>query len=98
MLPAQLCVSHFLQLHLRSMHMLSLKERIELLENDLKASPPAFTMTADLPFAIFRYDPDPRNEDEGEWRMRKEIVHLATRVHNATNKDIHIVSRTVFLA
>lgn len=76
--------------------MLSLKERIELLENDLKASPPAFTMTADLPFAIFRYDPDPRNEDEGEWRMRKEIVHLATRVHNATNKDIHIVSLSQF--
>lgn len=70
--------------------MLSLKERIELLENDLKASPPAFTMTADLPFAIFRYDP--QHPDEDEWRMRKEIQYLCVRVQNATNRKVHTIS------
>jgi hypothetical protein len=69
--------------------MLSLKERIDLLENDLKTSPPAFTMTADLPFALFRYDP--RVSDENEWRMRKEIQNLRIRVQNATNRIIHIL-------
>ena len=69
--------------------MLSLKERIELLENDLRTSPPAFTMTADLPFAIFRYDPS--LSDESEWRMRKEVQHLCTRVQNATNRNVHIL-------
>jgi Domain of unknown function (DUF1788) len=66
--------------------MLSLKERIELLERDLRADPPAFTMSRDLPFAIFRYDP--RHPGEDEWRMRREINHLATRVENATGKKV----------
>ena len=69
--------------------MLSLKERIELLENDLKQNPPAFTMTADLPFAIFRYDPS--LPDENEWRMRREIEHLRIRISNATNREVHIL-------
>jgi hypothetical protein len=69
--------------------MLSLKERIDLLENDLKTSPPAFTMTADLPFALFRYNP--QLPEENEWRMRKEIQNLSTRVQNATNRKIHIL-------
>ena len=34
--------------------MLSLKERIELLENDLKQNPLGFIMSSDLPFALFR--------------------------------------------
>ena len=37
--------------------MSSLKERIELLENDLKAVPPRISVYHDLPFAILRYDP-----------------------------------------
>lgn len=69
--------------------MLSLKERIELLENDLKMSPPAFTMASDLPFAIFRYDPS--LPDEGEWRIRREIQHLSTRVENATGRKVTII-------
>jgi Domain of unknown function (DUF1788) len=71
------------------MLMLSLKERIELLEYDLKMSPPAFTMSSDLPFAIFRYDPS--HPDEGEWRMRREIEHLSTRVENATGRTVTIL-------
>ena len=37
--------------------MSSLKERIELLENDLKAIPSRISVYHDLPFAILRYDP-----------------------------------------
>jgi hypothetical protein len=69
--------------------MLSLKERIDLLENDLKASPAGFVMTMDLPFAIFRYDP--WHPDEGEWRMRREIQNLRVRVENATGRKVHIL-------
>ena len=36
------------------------KERIELLEADLKAVPPRINVYHDLPFAILRYDPDGR--------------------------------------
>ena len=63
--------------------MLSLKERFDLLESDLKASPPAFTMSSDLPFAIFRYDPTE------EWVVRREIQLLATRIKNTTRKNVH---------
>lgn len=70
--------------------MLSLPDRIELLENDMKASPPAFTMTADLPFAIFRYDPD--HPEEGEWRVRRAVQKLAVRIENATGRKVHLLS------
>ena len=69
--------------------MLSLKDRIELLERDLKATPPAFTMSRDLPFAIFRYDPN--HTGEGEWRVRREVNYLATRIHNSTGKKVHVL-------
>jgi Domain of unknown function (DUF1788) len=69
--------------------MLSLKERIELLENDLKLNPPGFIMSSDLPFAIFRYDPS--LPDEGEWKMRREIQNLAVRVENATSRKVHML-------
>lgn len=70
--------------------MLSFKERLDLLEQDLKSTPPAFTMSSDLPFAIFRYDPT--HPHEGEWRVRREIQLLATRVQNATAKQVHLLS------
>jgi hypothetical protein len=70
--------------------MLSFKERLDLLEQDLKATPPAFTMASDLPFAIFRYDPT--HPDEGEWHVRREIHLLATRVQNVTGKHVHALS------
>src|SRR6266567_308374 len=74
----------------RNTPMLSLKDRIELLERDLKSTPPAFTMSRDLPFAIFRYDPNHHGEDE--WRMRREVNYLATRVHNSTGKKVHLLA------
>jgi hypothetical protein len=67
--------------------MLSLKERIELLEADLRANPLGFVMTGDLPFAIFRYDPT--HSDESEWQMRREIENLTVRVENATGRKVH---------
>ena len=54
--------------------MSSLSSRIELLENDLKASPPRISVYKDLPFAIFRYDP------QEEWTLRREARLLATRL------------------
>ena len=54
--------------------MSSLSDRIELLENDLKADPPRISVYHDLPFAIFRYDP------EEEWALRREARLLATRL------------------
>jgi len=69
---------------------LSLKDRISLLEADLEASPPAFVMSRDLPFAIFRYDPN--DAGETEWKMREEINRLATRVANYLHSSVGIVS------
>ncbi len=54
--------------------MSSLSDRIELLENDLKADPPRISVYHDLPFAIFRYDP------QEEWALRREARLLATRL------------------
>lgn len=57
--------------------MFSLHNRIELLENDLKAIPPRIGVYHDLPFAIFRYDP------EDEWTIRRQARLLATRLGEA---------------
>jgi hypothetical protein len=70
--------------------MLSLPERLELLEQDLEATPPSFTMSSDLPFALFRYDPT--LPSESEWTLRREMGLLATRVQNATGKRVHRLS------
>lgn len=64
---------------------LSLKERIELLEADLKAVPMRISAYRDLPFAILRYDPGE------EWLMRREARRLATRLA-ATGKEVQFVS------
>lgn len=65
--------------------MLSLEQRIELLEGDLKSSPPRITVYNDLPFAILRYNP------QKEWQLRREIERLATRLRNC-GKVVHIIS------
>jgi hypothetical protein len=70
--------------------MLSFAQRLELLERDLSLTPPAFTMSVDLPFAIFRYDPS--QAPENEWLVRREIAHLATRISNVTGKQVRIIS------
>ena len=70
--------------------MLSLRDRFELLEADLLARPPAFIMSRNLPFAIFRYDPN--HPEEREWKVRKEIDLLTTRVANQLHKRIESLS------
>jgi hypothetical protein len=65
--------------------LLSLKERIDLLENDLKAVPPRISVYHDLPFAILRYDP------LEEWIMRREIRWLSTRLQ-AAGKEVVTIS------
>ena len=68
----------------------SLKARLDYLEAELKQEPPGFILTADLPFAIFRYDPS--REDEREWTVRREIQNLKVRTENSTNRTIHVLS------
>lgn len=70
--------------------MSSLKERVELLENDLKAVPSRISVYHDLPFAVLRYDPDE------EWDLRREVKLLATRLE-ATGKEVHCVPMSEFL-
>ncbi len=65
--------------------MLSLKERIRLIESDLNADPPRISMTSDLPFAILRYDPDE------EWSLRREMRLLATRLEQ-TGRRVATIS------
>jgi len=60
--------------------MSSLTSRIEILENDLKPNPPRISVYHDLPFAIFRYDP------QEEWALRREARLLAARLEEAGKK------------
>jgi len=57
--------------------MLSLPDRIDLLERDLVATPMRIATHSDLPFAILRYEPD------REWDLRRRAAQLATRLQNA---------------
>lgn len=70
--------------------MSSLKERIDLLEQDLLAVPSRINVYQDLPFAIFRYDP------EEEWSLRREVKLLATRLE-VTGKEVYIIPMSEFL-
>src|SRR4051795_12442299 len=72
------------------MRMPSLKERIELLEDDMRAAPPRISVYHDLPFAILRYDP------ADEWDLRREVKLLATRLE-ATGKEVHSIPMSDFL-
>jgi len=70
--------------------MSSLKERIELLESDLKGVPSRISVYHDLPFAILRYDPT------DEWNLRREVKLLATRLE-ATGKEVYDIRMSDFL-
>lgn len=64
----------------------SLRERISVLEADLRATPMRHYNNAGLPFAVFCYPP------EQEWAMRAEIGLLQTRLENATERTVHTIS------
>jgi hypothetical protein len=70
--------------------MSSLKKMIELLENDLMATPPRISVYHDMPFAILRYDP------EEEWKLREQVRLLATRLSKA-GKNVHCMPMSEFL-
>jgi len=53
---------------------LSLKESIEMLENDLTALPPRISVYHDLPFAVLRYDP------QDEWELRRHVHLLSAKI------------------
>ena len=72
------------------MQVSSLKDRIELLEDDLKAVPPRISVYHDLPVAILRYEPSE------EWALRREVKLLATRLEGA-GKEVHIIPMSEFL-
>lgn len=67
------------------MPIMSLKNKMEYLEKDIKAKPIRISAYSDFPFAIFRYSP---NE---EWTLRKEIRLLKTRVEES-HKNVHLWS------
>ena len=64
--------------------MTSLRERIDVLEQDLASEPIRISAYHDLPFAIFRYEPDK------EYELRKEASLLVTRLENQGKKVITI--------
>lgn len=70
--------------------MSSLAQRIELLEEDLNADPPRISAYHDLPFAIFRYDP------EQEWLLRREARLMATRLEES-GRRVSILPMSLFL-
>ena len=70
--------------------MLSLEERIDLLEQHLKAVPMQISAYHDLPFAILRYEP------EREWDVRRQARQLATRLEQ-TGKQVRFLSLATLL-
>jgi len=70
--------------------MSSLKNRIDLLETDLRTTPPRISVYHDLPFAILRYDP------AEEWELRRQVRLLATRLEKA-GKKVHCISMSDLL-
>ena len=70
--------------------MSSLKERIELLEDDLRAVPQRISVYHDLPFAILRYNPDE------EWQLRRDVRLLATRLEE-TGRQVQTIPMSELL-
>jgi hypothetical protein len=63
-----------------------LKQRVESLEADLKATPMRHYIYNDLPFAIFCYQP------QEEWPMRGEMQRLRTRLEQDTARQVVFIS------
>ena len=70
----------------------SLKERVRVLEADLRASPMRHYVYSDLPFAIFCYPP------RDEWAMRREISLLTTRLEKETDRKVILISLAELLS
>lgn len=70
--------------------MQSLNKRIQELEKDITSEPLKISAYHDMPFTIFRYDPQDKKE------LRKQVKHLATRIENHGRK-VTFVSLAKFL-
>jgi hypothetical protein len=70
--------------------MSSLKDRLDLLKEDITAVPARISVYHDLPFAIFRYDPPE------EWDLRRKVNLLASRLET-TGREVYIISMAEFL-
>ena len=68
--------------------MLSLDDRIKLLEADLLADPPRLSPYADLPFAILRYDPGEEWKNEREPGFRRKLGLLMHRLEDAGKRAV----------
>jgi hypothetical protein len=66
--------------------MSSLEKNLKKLEEDLVAKPPRISAYHDLPFAIFRYDP------EDEFELRKRLRLFAFRLDQNHGKQVKFVS------
>lgn len=64
----------------------SLKERLRMLEDDLTAPELRISAYHDMPFAIFRYEP------EDELDARAEVALLATRLRRQSGKNVIEIS------
>lgn len=64
----------------------NLKERINDLERDLRATPMRHYVYRDLPFAVFCYLP------HEEWVMREEVSLLQTRLQNGLGRTVVTIS------
>ncbi|MBN1165664.1 MAG: DUF1788 domain-containing protein [Methanospirillaceae archaeon] len=70
--------------------MSSLTGRIEQLRQDIMSSPPRISVYREMPFAIFRYNP------EDEWTLRSETQNLAIQLRNA-GKNVVLFSMETIL-
>jgi len=68
------------------MLMSSLDKDLKTLEEDLVAEPPRISAYHDLPFAIFRYDP------EDEFELRKRLRLFAFGLDQNHGKQVHFIS------
>jgi hypothetical protein len=64
---------------------LSLRDRLDLLERDLLTTPPRIHVYEDLPFALFRYEPG------DEWELRRQARLLGSRLAEA-GKEVRFIS------
>lgn len=70
--------------------MVSLRDGLEMLWSDLTAKPMRIAPHRELPFAIFRYDPEA--DGEGEFELRRHLGLFATRLANEAGLITHVLS------
>jgi hypothetical protein len=70
--------------------MISLRDGLEMLWSDLTARPIRISPHQELPFAIFRYDPE--TEREGEFELRRQLRLFAARLEREGGTIVRTLS------